>query len=267
MIKIFNKLIFKKKEDKLKKLSVENVIKDFNCKTNLNLFFLIKKRFQWMQNYINKSDIGLEVGAGAGFSKIILQSNKIYTSDFCKKKHLDYKMLDAQFTDFKNGSFDFIIACNMLHHISYPVLFLKEMQRILKKNGRLIIFEPNLSFFYQIITLITKHEGFNFNVNIWDEKKPLNDPKDLWDSNQAISHLLFDNKNEFKKKMQNTFEIIYEDYCEFFLFINSGGVYSKCKYIPLNIFNLKLLSCIDDILIKICPKVFALGRKIVLKKK
>ena len=35
MIKIFNKLIFKKKEDKLKKLSVENVIKDFNCKTNL----------------------------------------------------------------------------------------------------------------------------------------------------------------------------------------------------------------------------------------
>ena len=133
MIKIFEKLIFKKNDDKLKKISVKEVIRSFKNKENLNLFFLVKKRFEWMQKYISKGDIGLEVGAGAGFSKSILKSNKIFTSDFSNDDHLDFKGIDAQATNFKNEEFNFVIASNMLHHLPSQFYFLKEMNRILKK--------------------------------------------------------------------------------------------------------------------------------------
>ena len=68
---------------------------------------------------------------------------------------------------------------------------------------------------YQIITYLTKHEGYDFTKNIWDEKLPLKDENDPWDANQAITHLLFDKKIELQKQTNNVFEIIYEDFSEY----------------------------------------------------
>ena len=66
--------------------------------------------------------------------------------------------------------------------------------------------------------------------------------------------------------MEGSFKIIYESYSEFFIFINSGGIYSKCFYVPLNYTLLGILHFIDKLLVKFFPNIFALGRKIVLEK-
>ena len=60
--------------------------------------------------------------------------------------------------------------------------------------------------------------------------------------------------------------MIKNELSEFLIFINSGGVNTNLFKIPLNDFFLNLLNYIDVILIKIFPGVFALNRKIVLKK-
>ena len=133
MIKIFKKLIFKTELTKLQKHSISNVISDFELGKNKNLVFLAQKRFEWMQEFIKSDDIGLEVGAGAAFSKKILNSKFIHTSDFSNDVHLDFKNVDAEKTKFKNSSYDFVIAANMIHHVPHPVLFLEETHRILKK--------------------------------------------------------------------------------------------------------------------------------------
>tara|TARA_Y100001958_G_C21170315_1_gene502243 strand:+ start:271 stop:1074 length:804 start_codon:yes stop_codon:yes gene_type:complete len=266
MIKIFKKLVFKTESDKLKKYSISNVIRDFELGKNKNLVFLVKKRFEWMQDFIKSEDIGLEVGAGAAFSKKILNSKLIHTSDFSNDSHLDFKNIDAEKTQFNNSSYDFVIASNMIHHVPHPVLFLEEMHRILKKGGRLIIFEPHVSVFYQLITLMTKHESFDFTVDAWDKNKSVKIDDNPWNSNQAVAYLLFKNKNFFEKKMEGSFKIIYENYSEFFIFINSGGIYSKCFYVPLNYTLLNVLNLIDKFLVKFFPNIFALGRKIVLEK-
>ena len=52
-----------------------------------------------------------------------------------------------------------------------------------------------------------------------------------------------------------------------FDFLNSGGVTSKTKGIPMNEFFLKTLNAIDEVLIKLFPNIFCMGRRIVLKKK
>ena len=80
-----------------------------------------------MNDYIKKDDVGLEVGAGPGLSKEFIKNGSLKISDFSDHKHLDFKNIDAQDTKFKENSYDFIIASNMIHHVPYPVKFFKEI--------------------------------------------------------------------------------------------------------------------------------------------
>ena len=59
----------------------------------------------------------------------------------------------------------------------------------------------------------------------------------------------------------------YEKVTECLIFLNSGGVSSKTFYIPMNNFLIKFLDIIDQIITKIFPKIFAMGRRLVLIKK
>ena len=104
------------------------------------------------------------MGSGAGFTKEFIKNKNFKLSDLGEDEHLDFKNIDAQNTGFKNESFDYVIASNMIHHIPYPIKFFKEMNRILKKDGKLIIFESYCSIIFQIATLIMKHEGFDFTL-------------------------------------------------------------------------------------------------------
>ena len=111
-----------------------------------------------------------------------------------------------------------------------------------------------------------KHEGFDFTKNVWDENNPKSDENNAWAGNIAVPHLLFDDKKIFKKNMGDYFSIEYEELTECLIFLNSGGVTSKTLHIPLPFFILKILNFVDKILIKILPKVFGMGRRIVLRK-
>ena len=67
--------------------------------------------------------------------------------------------------------------------------------------------------------------------------------------------------------MGNDFEIKYEKLTECLIFLNSGGASSKTFYIPMNNLFIKFFDIIDQILIKFFPKIFAMGRRLVLIKK
>ncbi len=75
------------------------------------------------------------------------------------------------------------------------------------------------------------------------------------------------NKSFIKKNLGNLFTIDYEEWTECLIFLNSGGVTSKKFHIPLPIPLLNTLNYIDKFLVKIAPNVFAMGRRIVLRKK
>ena len=111
-----------------------------------------------------------------------------------------------------------------------------------------------------------KHEGFDFTINVWDEKKPKSDAKDIWAGNIAVSNLIFDEKKTFNKYLGDYFNIEHEKLVECLIFLNSGGVTSKTFCIPMNNFFLNLTNYTDKLLIKLFPSIFACGRQIVLKK-
>jgi len=231
-----------------------------------NVKFLLKKRFSWMNKFINDNDKGVEVGSGAGFAKDFIKNKNFKLSDLGHDDHLDFKNINAQNTGFEKESFDYVIASNMIHHIPYPIKFFKEMNRILKTNGKLIIFESHCSIIFQIATTIMKHEGFDFTLNVWDEKTPKSNENDAWHGNIAVPHLIFDDKEGFKKNLGNLFNVEYDKFTECLIFLNSGGVTSKTRCIPMNNFFLNILDFIDNILVKLFPNIFCMGRRIVLRK-
>jgi SAM-dependent methyltransferase len=267
MIKLKKVAAFDPNSNRMKVIAdVEEAIKEFQKKKNKNLDFLLKNRFSWMKKFISAKDKGLEVGAGAGFSKNYIKNKNFKISDLAMHDHLDLKNIDAQNTRLDSESYDFVIAVNMLHHVPYPIKFLNEMFKILKPGGKLIIQEAHCSIVFQLITIIMRHEGFDFTKNVWDEKTAMSNEDDIWSGNITISHLIFDDIEKFNSKFGKKFNIIHQKFFECFVFLNSGGVTSKTFYIPLNNFFLKILNFIDNILIKLFPNVFALGRQIVLKK-
>ena len=267
MIKIINKIKFSKNQNRMKKVgNVEGAVNYFDSKKNKNLYFLIKNRYEWMNNFVKENDIGIEVGAGAGHSKKFILSKNLKISDFSDGQHLDYKNIDAQNTGFSKDSYDFIIAANMVHHIPYPIKFFREMHRILKKNGKLIIQEAYCSIIFQLITIVMRHEGFDFTKDVWSETSPVTEDDDLWAGNIAVPHLVFDDLDIFNKYLGSHFKIEYETFSECLIFLNSGGVCSRTFYIPMNNFLLNFFSKFDNFLTKTFPKIFAMGRRLVLKK-
>ena len=267
MIKITKKIKFSKNDNKMKNFgNVNEALKYFRKEKNKNLYFVLKKRFEWMNEYIQKDDIGLEVGAGPGFSKEFIHNKNLKISDFSDHEHLDYKNIDAHNTKLKDSSFDYVIAAQVLHHIPYPIKFFKEMHRILKKGGKLIIHEAYLSVLLQLILIIMKHEGFDWTKNIWNESIPAIDDEDLWSGNNATPHLVFDDIDAFNKNLGSYFNVEYEKILHELSFINSGGVTSKTFYIPLNYFFLNIIDKIDYFFSKAFPKILAQNRRVVLIK-
>ncbi len=230
-----------------------------------NLIFLLKKRFTWMNKYINKEDKVLEVGCGSGISRDFIRKDcNLLLTDFAEHPWVE-KKVDALDTKFKNNSFDAVYCSNMIHHVPFPKKFFIEMHRILKPEGFLLIQEINCSFMMKLLLILNKHEGFDFEINPYSLKKPATNEDDLWSANCAIPNLLFDNVKKFKKEIPN-FEIIEQTFSEFLIFPLSGGVIAKKKTINLPNGLLKIVDLIDRMLIFISPKIFALQRRIVLKK-
>ena len=101
--------------------------------------------------------------------------------------------------------------------------------------------------------------------NVFNLKKPVFNPKNPWVSDNAIAFHMFNNEDRFKKFFPE-YSIEINKLNEFSIFLNSGGVVSESIFIPLNNFFLKILDFIDDVLIFFFPRIFALNRRIVLKK-
>ena len=268
MFKIKEKIQFPKEDNRMQFIANTKIARDiyYSSKSN-NTKFLLKQRFEWMNKFINENEKGIEVGSGAGFSRDFIKSKNFKLTDLGNEEHLDHKNIDAQSTGFEEESLDFVIASNMIHHIPYPIKFFREMNRILKKDGKLIIFDAYCSVVFQLATAIMKHEGFDFTINVWDESNPKSDEDDAWDGNIAITNLIFDDKKKFNEKLGNYFTIEYEKFTECLIFLNSGGVTSKTFCIPMNKFFLNILKLIDKGLIKVLPNIFCMGRRIVLIKK
>jgi SAM-dependent methyltransferase len=240
--------------------------KIFYERPSKNLRYLLEHRFRWMQEYINPTEsVGVEFGCGIGVTKEFVRAKVLLLTDYGDNPWLDKANIDATKTPFGDEEFDFALCSNMIHHLPSPLQFLREMRRIIKPGGYLLIQEVNCSFFMRLALRLMRKEGYSFDVDIFDENAVLSDPANPWSANAAIPNLLFDDQDRFHAHIPY-FRIVSDVYSEFLLFFNSGGVTAKTPYIPLSYKLLGALRRLDALLIKTSKNVFALQRSIVLQK-
>jgi SAM-dependent methyltransferase len=238
----------------------------FIGKAPSNLELLVENRYAWMNRYIHADEVGLEIGCGTGVSRRFINAKRYYLSDVADYEWLDFKHVNALDTPFENDRFDFVISSNMVHHLSRPLILFQEMARILKPGGRLLIQEINGSLALRALLHLMRHEGYSYEVDVFDETCVCNDPEDPWSANCVIPNLLWDDEARFEYEVP-AFKIVHHCYREFSTLMNSGGVIAKTKYIPLPRWAVRIMQGIDTVLATTLPSVFALQRQIVLEKR
>ena len=103
----------------------------------------------------NYRDI-LELGAGYGSTLIDLINKNKEKNFSCLEQNQDYISLIKSKTNSKvyldlkkiNKKFDIIYAIHFIEHIEKPISFLKDIKKILKRNGILFLVTPNHDDFY-----------------------------------------------------------------------------------------------------------------------
>ena len=261
----FSKTFFPKHEDNL--MDNEGNLADsrklfLNERFN-NLDFLLRKRYEWMNQYLKPKMKIVEIGCGGGLSKLFLSENILLT-DAVNNPWVE-KFIDATNMNFEDSSIDVIIASHTIHHFYNPAKFFKECSRVLKKDGVILISEINTSLSMRIILKLMRHEGYSYDVDVFNYESICNDKNDLWSANCAIPQLLFDDESKFNNFFPEL-KICYQNKTEFSIFPLSGGVVSKKRILEIPSSVLKIFDLMDRFLIFFFPEIFAMGRKVVIKK-
>jgi len=226
-----------------------------------NLNFLLKKRYEWMNYYVDGKSVIYELGAGTGFSKFYINNQNIILTDIEKKEWIDEKQ-DALNLNIKDNSVDVFICSHMIHHLAYPINFFLNLKRKLKRGGLIVIQDINTSVIMRIILFLMKHEGYSEKIDVFDKNNIANQVDDPWSANCSIPKLLFSDTERFES---NTgLKIILNELNEFLIFPLSGGVIAKTKTIDIPYAILEMIDKVDYLLVWLFPSLFAFGRSVVL---
>lgn len=121
----------------------------------------------------------LDVGCGIG-DMLSYRQNTVgldvnpLNVDFCQKRQLEAYVMKPDIIPFRDETFDSVLLDNVLEHIEKPSLLFKEIRRVLKPDGILLIGVPGIKgyqsdddhkVFYDKKKLHTLAQKNRFNVN------------------------------------------------------------------------------------------------------
>lgn len=106
-------------------------------------------------------DVGCGTGANLEMLKQFGESEGVDVSDdaleFCRKKGLKVHKGLAEKLPFADESFDIVTALDVVEHLDDDVAGLKEMNRVLKKDGQTLIFVPAFMWLWGVQDDISNH--------------------------------------------------------------------------------------------------------------
>jgi SAM-dependent methyltransferase len=129
----------------------------------------------------------LEIGSGIGNLKAHLPST--VATDLFRNPWLDL-VCDGYELPFRPASLSHLVLFDVFHHMRAPNAFLREARRVLTPAGRLILFEPYISWFSYPIYVLLQHEPVSLKGPI-NRAASLSRPRDYYAAQGNATRLFF----------------------------------------------------------------------------
>ena len=209
--------------------SVEWLEKDRELINNKKFLNLIYKDFYTKLKSEKLTKPIVEIGSGAGFIKKIIPG--VITTDVVSTDDIDVKAF-AEKLPFKSKSIGSIVMVNVFHHIKEPAIALREFERILIPNGKIVMIEPWATTFSKFIYKNFHHENFDEKSN-W---KIIGKGR-MSDANGALPWIIFSrDRSRFSKMFPNLKIISIKPHTPF-KYLVSGGL-SKPQLFPTSFYSM-----------------------------
>lgn len=161
----------------------------------------------------------IEVGGGSGNLKRF--SPDVLSFDIVAGPSVDF-VADAQALPLASRSVGNLVLFDVLHHLEYPLHFLREAARVLVAGGRVIMMEPGISLLSGPFYRFLHHEPVDMSADALAEGRP--DPhKDPFMSNQAIPTLLATRQAQQLARLVPDLRLKRADWLSLWAYPLSGG--------------------------------------------
>lgn len=201
----------------------------------------------------------IELGAGTGNFKEYMPASVATDLVCCEWLDIVHDAMALPYRDSSVGNFVLIDA---IHHIHDPVRALAEMERCLKKGGRIVIFDVFISPFSYLYYNYFHKEKVDLNADLFtmSDAPALKEP---FESNQAIATLLFFKDVERFVARFPGLRPVKRAVREFLLYPMSGG-FEGVQLVP---FCLRApMMALDNAVIKVLGR-YAAGRCLIVIEK
>jgi ubiquinone/menaquinone biosynthesis C-methylase UbiE len=144
---------------KITKEELKGKYEKWHLKRKVKIDKLSEKYSNWILNILHTKSGKkiLDVACGKGVFLYYARKRGLHTYGIdisessigiVKKINPDFEILvgDAENLPYSNNSFDYVTCLGSLEHFPNPTKGIREMSRVLKKNGRACIYVPNLFF-------------------------------------------------------------------------------------------------------------------------
>lgn len=118
------------------------------------------------RNFTDRRPRILDVGCGTGANLIMLSKSGDAEGvdispdalEFCRQRGLDNVRLgSAEEIPYEDGSFDLVTALDVVEHLDDDLAGLREMRRVLKPDGRILLFVPTFMFLWGVQDDVSHH--------------------------------------------------------------------------------------------------------------
>jgi len=214
---------------------------------------------------LRPEDKVLEIGAGAGISKLFLANFDVLRTDLLDHGLAEVQSgVNAENLPFKGGEFDAVFAMDMIHHVPFPYKVIAEAIRTTSLNGRLILVEPYVSVASYLVYKIFHSEKTSLCIKISPEKPMVSNLAS--DGNQIICQkMLFSRigRSYLKQILPHETDIT-RKYISPISFFLTGGIN---RPIPLSTNIIKITIAIEKKIPQALLKFIASRQIVVISKK
>jgi SAM-dependent methyltransferase len=161
----------------------------------------------------------IEIGGGSGNLKRHLTD--VIATDIQFATWLDC-VADAQRLPFAAASAANVVMVDVLHHLEFTIAFFREVARVLRPGGRVVMVEPAITWGSTLFYRLFHHEPVRTSADVLVDGQP--DPdRDPYDSNQAIPTIIATRDQELFHRLFPDLRIARVDWFSLAAYPLSGG--------------------------------------------